>query len=149
VADTHRSTCLQPWRNSYCYNRFSSTKPSTPGLETPHPLILNSEPSTHSTIDFFPAILILTPRLSVHQKRRYELDSTFMELHQRAAAGAVTATSRADFINTFILSSKSDSKLVLSEIPNAIDPSRQRRVHQKSRTGCESCRQRRVKVSFP
>lgn len=56
--------------------------------------------------------------------------------------------SLSDLTNTFVLSSTSNNDPVLSEIPKGltVDPSRQRRVHQKSVTGCENCRRRRVKV---
>jgi len=63
-----------------------------------------------------------------------------------SATGTANAAPPTEFTNTFVISSSSDSKLVLSEVPKAVDPSRQRRAHQKSRTGCENCRRRRVKV---
>ncbi|KAF2673198.1 hypothetical protein BT63DRAFT_149291 [Microthyrium microscopicum] len=56
--------------------------------------------------------------------------------------------SLADFTNTFILSaSESGSGVVLAEVPKAIDPSRQRKAHRKSRYGCVNCRKRRVKCN--
>ncbi|KAI1761499.1 hypothetical protein GGR53DRAFT_24198 [Hypoxylon sp. FL1150] len=72
-----------------------------------------------------------------------------------AAGAAKSGPSLNDFTNTFVLSSAPSSRggqdqQVLSEIPKAlsgIDPSRQRRAHQKSRTGCENCRRRRIKCS--
>ncbi|PYH93974.1 hypothetical protein BO71DRAFT_326423 [Aspergillus ellipticus CBS 707.79] len=52
-----------------------------------------------------------------------------------------------DLTNTFVLSTAS-SDAVLHEVPKAIDdPSRQRRAHHKSRTGCENCKRRRVRCS--
>jgi hypothetical protein len=49
-----------------------------------------------------------------------------------------------ELTHTFVLSSKQH----LSEVPKALvhGMSRQRRAHQKSRTGCENCKKRRVKV---
>ncbi|KAH8658221.1 hypothetical protein BX600DRAFT_514729 [Xylariales sp. PMI_506] len=69
-----------------------------------------------------------------------------------AASSACKAptTSIINFTNTFILSSAPNEPYkVLEEIPKALDadPSRQRRAHQKSKTGCANCRQRRVKCS--
>ena len=53
-----------------------------------------------------------------------------------------------DFTNVFVLSSEPSSKHGLLEVPKAleVDPLRQRRAHQKSRSGCDNCRRRRVKV---
>ena len=56
-----------------------------------------------------------------------------------------------DFTNTFVLSSTKNLDQVLCEVPKGliVDPFRQRRAHQKSRSGCENCRKRRVKVIHP
>ncbi|KAK9388463.1 hypothetical protein V1515DRAFT_585249 [Lipomyces mesembrius] len=65
------------------------------------------------------------------------------------SAPAAHASPSQGFTNTFVLSSTSNSEQVLSEVPKGfiIDPFRQRRPHQKSRTGCENCRRRRVKCN--
>ncbi|KAK7225070.1 hypothetical protein V2G26_013073 [Clonostachys chloroleuca] len=51
-----------------------------------------------------------------------------------------------DFTHTFVLT---DTEQTLSEIPKALalNISRKRRVHKKSRRGCENCRRRRVKCN--
>ncbi|KAI0133848.1 hypothetical protein BJ170DRAFT_176849 [Xylariales sp. AK1849] len=66
-----------------------------------------------------------------------------------ASSSPRVAPSLEDFTNIFVLSSTSNSGKVLSEVPKALDGDslRQRRTHQKSRMGCESCRKRKVKCS--
>ncbi|CAH0055587.1 unnamed protein product, partial [Clonostachys solani] len=55
----------------------------------------------------------------------------------------------ADFTHTFVLYSTTHTEQSLSEIPKALalNVSRKRRVHNKSRKGCENCRRRRVKCN--
>jgi hypothetical protein len=55
----------------------------------------------------------------------------------------------ANFTQTFVLSKRSHSEQVLNEVPRplAAGLGRQRRVHQKSKFGCDNCKRRRVKVS--
>ncbi|KAK9236975.1 hypothetical protein V1525DRAFT_388921 [Lipomyces kononenkoae] len=66
-----------------------------------------------------------------------------------ATGAAKIGPSLKDFTNIFVLSPTSNSEQVLFEVPKAlvVDPFRQRRAHQKSRTGCENCRRRRVKCN--
>ncbi|VUC31641.1 unnamed protein product [Clonostachys rosea] len=54
-----------------------------------------------------------------------------------------------DFTHTFVLCRATDTDQTLSEIPKALalNVSRKRRVHNKSRRGCENCRRRRVKCN--
>ena len=102
-------------------------------------------------------VFVLPPSLKIPIRAQFGLHPHPLvlpvESSLHAAGGGVTkmASSLSDFTNTFVLSSvppsKQDQQLLL-EVPKAllIDPVRQRRAHQKSKTGCENCKRRRVKV---
>ncbi|CAK7200906.1 hypothetical protein SEUCBS139899_003606 [Sporothrix eucalyptigena] len=60
------------------------------------------------------------------------------------------APSFEDMTSTFVFSTPSHAdEAVLAELPKGLlrDPSRERRSHRKSKTGCDNCKRRRVKCN--
>jgi hypothetical protein len=73
------------------------------------------------------------------------MTSHVFSIDEAGDAGRSVAT----FTHMFVLSITSESEQVLSEVPRplAAGLGRQRRVHQKSKLGCDNCKRRRIKVS--
>lgn len=95
------------------------------------------------------ASFLLCIRFAKFPCKGIRLIPMYPEQSSLADAAGKVGRSLSDFTNTFILSSAQSTEQVLCEVPKALvgDPVRQRRTHQKSRAGCESCKTRRVKVS--